>query len=142
MVRFANGEPIPIEHNISIKDCMRKHLLLLIAMMMWGDLELEMCSIWDQELDIGGVIVSSQPIKKQMEALSRASRWSKKMFQLRKKVSSLEIILQKMNLEREPTPEPEEKDMESFLRRIVAEYIQTRQNSCHKLHLVISPPIL
>jgi len=64
------------------------------------------------------------------------------MSQLRKKVSSLEIILQKMNLEREPTPEPEEKDIESFLRRIVAEYIQTRQNSCHKLHLVISPPIL
>jgi len=64
MVRFANGEPIPIEHNMSIKDCIRKHLPLLIAVMMWGDLELEMCSIWDQELDIGGVIVSSQPIKK------------------------------------------------------------------------------
>jgi len=34
MVRFANGELIPIEHNMSIKDCVRKHLLSLIAVMM------------------------------------------------------------------------------------------------------------
>ena len=27
MVRFTNGEPIPMEHNMSIKDCVRKHLL-------------------------------------------------------------------------------------------------------------------
>jgi len=44
-VRFANGEPIPIEHNMSIKDCVRKHLPSSIAVMMWGDLELETCSV-------------------------------------------------------------------------------------------------
>jgi len=46
-VRFANEEPIPMEHNMSIKDCVRKHLPLLIAIIMWGDPELETCSIWD-----------------------------------------------------------------------------------------------
>jgi len=28
-----------------------------------------------------------------------------------------------MSLEREPTPEPEEEDMESFLKRMAAEYV-------------------
>ena len=36
-------------------------------------------------------------------------------------------MLQKMNLEREPTLEQEE-DIESFLRRMVVEYVQTRQD--------------
>jgi len=44
-VRFTNGEPIPMEHNMSIKDCVRKHLLSSIAVMMWGDPELETCSV-------------------------------------------------------------------------------------------------
>jgi len=48
---------------------------------------------------------------------------------LRKKVRSLEVMLQKMNLERELTSEQEEEDMESFLRRMVTEYVQTRQDS-------------
>ena len=30
-VRFTNGEPISMEHNMSIKDCIRKHLSLLIV---------------------------------------------------------------------------------------------------------------
>ena len=37
-------------------------------------------------------------------------------------------MLQKMNLERGPTLEQEEEDMESFLRRMVVEYVQTRQD--------------
>ena len=40
-----------------------------------------------------------------------------------------------MNLEREPTLEPEEEDMESFLRRMAVEYIQTRQESAPKKKL-------
>jgi len=31
IVRFANGKPIPIEHNMFIKDYVRKYLLLSIA---------------------------------------------------------------------------------------------------------------
>jgi len=46
-VRFANGESIPTEYNMSIKDCVRKYLPSLIAVMMWGDPELETCSVWD-----------------------------------------------------------------------------------------------
>jgi len=34
MVRFTNGEPIPMEHNMSIKNYIRKHLPLSIAVMM------------------------------------------------------------------------------------------------------------
>jgi len=129
MVRFANGEPIPMEHNMSIKDCVRKHLPSSIAVMMWGDPELETCSIWDQEPDTRGVIVSSQPVRRQMEAPSRETGWLEELSHLRKKVGSLEVMLQKMSLEREPTSELEEEGMESFLRRMAAEYIQTRQDS-------------
>jgi len=32
-VKFTNGEPILIGHDISIKNCIRKHLLLLIGIM-------------------------------------------------------------------------------------------------------------
>jgi len=45
IVRFVNGEPISTEHNMSIKDCIRKYLPSSIAVMMWGDLELETCSM-------------------------------------------------------------------------------------------------
>jgi len=51
------------------------------------------------------------------------------MAQLRKKVRSLEVMLQKINLERKLTPEQEEEYIESFLRRMAVEYIQTRQDS-------------
>jgi len=34
MVRFTNREPIPMEHNISIKDYVRKYLPSSIAVMM------------------------------------------------------------------------------------------------------------
>jgi len=60
-----------------------------------------------------------------MEAPSREHKQLKELSHLRKKVSSLEVMLQKMSLEREPTPELEEEGMESFLRRMAAEYIQT-----------------
>jgi len=73
MVKFANGESIPTEHNMSIKDCVRKYLLSLIAIMMWGDPELETCSVWDQEPNTGGIMVMPQLVRRQMESLSRGS---------------------------------------------------------------------
>jgi len=79
MVRFTNGKPIPIEYNMSIKDCIRKHLPLSIVVMMWGDPELETYSIWDQEPDTRGVMVLSQPVRRQMETLSKVSRRSEEM---------------------------------------------------------------
>jgi len=128
-VRFANGEPIPMEYNMSIKDCIRKHLSSSIAVMMWGDPELETCSVWNQEPDTGGVMVSFQLVRRQMEALFREHGRLEELSYLRKKVGSLEVMLQKMSLEREPTPELKEEGMESFLKRMAAEYVQTRQDS-------------
>jgi len=131
-VRFANGEPIPIEHNMSIKDCVRKYLPSSIAVMIWGDPELEICSVWDQEPDTGGVVISPQPVRRQVEMQSRLNGRPKELSQLRKKVGSLEVMLQKISLEREPTPEPEEEDMELFLKRMAAKYIQTRKDPITK----------
>jgi len=37
-------------------------------------------------------------------------------------------MMQQMHLEQEPIPEPEE-DLEAFLKKMVAEYIQTRKES-------------
>jgi len=37
-----------------------------------------------------------------------------------------------MNLERELIPEQKEEDIESFLRRIAIEYVQTRQDSASR----------
>ena len=50
------------------------------------------------------------------------------MSQLRKKIGSLEVMMQQMHLEQEPILEPEE-DLEAFLKKMVAEYIQTRKES-------------
>ena len=63
-----------------------------------------------------------------MEMQSRLNGRPEELSQLRKKVGSLEVMLQKMSLEREPTPEPEEEDIESFLKRMAAEYVQTRKD--------------
>jgi len=63
---------------------------------------------------------------------SRLNERPEELFQLRKKVGSLEVMLQKMSLKREPTPEPEEEDMESFLKRIATEYVQTRKDPITK----------
>jgi len=41
-------------------------------------------------------------------------------------------MLQKMSLERELTLEPEEEDMELFLKRMAAEYVQTRKKPISK----------
>jgi len=117
---------------MSIKDCVRKYLPFSIVVIMWGDPELETCSVWDQEPNTGGVVISPQPVRRQVEIQSRSNRRPEELFQLRKKVSSLEVMLQKMSLERELLPEPEEEDMESFLKRMAAEYVQTRKDPITK----------
>ena len=66
-----------------------------------------------------------------MESLSRSSGQSNNLLHLRKKISNLEVMMQKMNLENKSTPEPEEEEIEDFLKRIVIEYIQMEKS----LHL-------
>jgi len=72
-IRFAKEEPIPTEHNMSIKDCVRKYQPSSIAVMMWGNPELEICSIWDQEPDTREIVISPQPIRQQPEIPSRSN---------------------------------------------------------------------
>ena len=62
-IRFANEESIPTEHNMSIKNYIRKYLPSSIAVMMWGNPELETCSEWDQEPNTRGVVISPQPVR-------------------------------------------------------------------------------
>jgi len=88
--------------------------------------------VWDQEPDTGGVVILSQPVKRQVEIQSRLNGRLEELSQLRKKVGSLEVMLQKMSLERESTLEPEEENMESFLKRMATEYVQTRKDPVTK----------
>jgi len=44
-------------------------------------------------------------------------------------------MLQKINLEREPTPEQEKENIEAFLRRMAVKYVQTRQDSASRKKL-------
>jgi len=117
---------------MSIKDYVRKYLPSSIAVMMWEDPELEIYSVWDQEPNTGGVAIPPQPVRWQVEMQSRLNGQPEELSQLRKKVGSLEVMLQKMSLEREPTLEPEEEDIESFLKRMAAEYVQTRKDPITK----------
>ena len=128
IVRFANRELILIEHNISIKNCIKKHLLSLIAVIIQEDPELETCSVWDQEPNIGEVVKLAQLARRQVEALSRLNGQLEELLQLRKKVGNLEVMIQKMNLEGELMPEPKEENIVSFLRRITVKYVQTKQD--------------
>jgi len=128
-VRFVNGEPIPMEHNMSIKDCVRKYLPSSIVGMMWGNPELEICSVWDQKPDTGGMIVLSQPIRRHPDIQSRFSGQSDKLSQLKKKISSLKVMMQQMYLEQELIPEPKEENLEVFLKKMAAKFIQTRKKS-------------
>ena len=81
-VRFVNKEPIPTEHNMFIKDYVRKYLLSSITVIIWGDLELETCSVWDQKPDTGEIVISPQLVRWQPEIQSRLSRQTEKLFQL------------------------------------------------------------
>ena len=57
-------------------------------------------------------MVLSQPVRRQMETPSKENGRLEELSYLRKKVSSLEIMLQKMNLEREPALELEEEGID------------------------------
>ena len=41
--------------------------------MIWGNPELETCSVWDQEPDIGGIVISPQLVRWQAEIQSRSN---------------------------------------------------------------------
>ena len=64
-----------------------------IAVIMWSDPELETGSVWDQELNTDGIVVLSQPTRRYPEIQSKTSGQSNKLFQLKKKIGSLEVMI-------------------------------------------------
>jgi len=52
-VRFANGDPIPMDPNLSIRECVKKHLPSSMAVMLMSDLDPELAEFLDREPDTG-----------------------------------------------------------------------------------------
>ena len=52
-VRFANGEPILTDPNMSIQDCVKKHLPSSVAVMLIADPDTELSEFLDRKLDTG-----------------------------------------------------------------------------------------
>jgi len=52
-VRFANGDPIPMDPNLSIRECVKKHLPSSVVVMLMSDLDPELAEFLDREPDTG-----------------------------------------------------------------------------------------
>jgi len=50
-IRFANGELILMDPNLSIRECIKKHLPLSVAVMLISDLDLELAEFLNKEPD-------------------------------------------------------------------------------------------
>jgi len=48
-VRFANGDPIPVDPNLFIRKCIKKHLLSSVAVILMSDPDLELAEFLDRE---------------------------------------------------------------------------------------------
>jgi len=62
---------------------------------------------------------------------SRSEQTPSEVSQLKNKVKSLEVMLQKLQIDNKP--EPEENDMEVFLRHMAVEYTQSKGPAKKKL---------
>ena len=125
-VRFANGELISTDPNLSIRECVKKHLLLSVAVMLMSNLDPDLVEFLDRKHDTryNQNILPKTILKGPQPGPSRKEQQQLEVTQLKNKVKDLEVMLQK--LQTDSNPEPEEKDMEGFLRRIVAEYTQLK----------------
>jgi len=131
-VRFANGEPIPTDPNMSIWDCVKKHLPSSVAVMLMGDPDPELSEFLDCEPDTGYNNYNNNNnnnmprtiLKRPAIGASRAEQTPSEVSQLKNKVKNLEVMLQKLQIDN--GPEPEGDNMEVFLRRMAAEYTQSK----------------
>ena len=131
-VRFANGEPIPTDPNMSIRDCIKKHLPSSVAVMLMGDPDPELSKFLDREPDTGynnynNNNNNNRPrtiLKRPTMGTSRTEQTPSEVSQLKNKVKNLEVMLQKLQIDNES--EPEENNMEAFLRHAAAEYTQSK----------------
>jgi len=52
-VRFANGDPIPVDLNLPIRECVKKYLPPSVAVILMGDPDPELTEFLDREPDTG-----------------------------------------------------------------------------------------
>jgi len=125
-VRFANGDPIPMDPNLSIRECVKKHLPSSVTVMLMSDLDPELAEFLDRESNTGynQDKLPKTILKRPQVGTPRREQSPSEVAQLRNKVKDLEVMLQKLQTDSEP--EPEEEDMEGFLRRMAAEYTQSK----------------
>jgi len=125
-IRFANGDPIPTDPNLSIRECIKKHLPSSVAVMLMSDLDPELAEFLDREPDTryNQNILPKTILKRLQVSPPRREQLQLEVAQLRNKVKDLEVMLQR--LQTDSNPEQEEKDMEGFLRRMAAEYTQSK----------------
>ena len=117
---------------MSIRDCIKKHLPSSVAVMLMGDLDPELSEFLDREPDMGynnynNNNNNNRPrtiLKRPTMGTSRAEQMLSEVSQLKNKVKNLEVMLQKLQIDNES--EPEEDDIEAFLRRMAAEYTQSK----------------
>jgi len=125
-IRFANGDPIPTDPNLSIRECVKKHLPSSVAVILMSDPDPELAEFLDREPDTGynQDKLPKTILKRPQVGTLRREQSPSEVAQLRNKVKDLEVMLQK--LQTDSKPEPEEEDMEGFLRRMAAEYTQSK----------------
>jgi len=52
-IRFANGDPIPTDPNLSIRECVKKYLPSAMTIMLMSDPDPELAEFLDRESDTG-----------------------------------------------------------------------------------------
>jgi len=91
-----------------------------------GDPDPELTEFLDREPNTGYNYQTTPRtiLKRPQNNILRVEPPQPEMIQLKNKVKSLEVMLQKLQIENEP--EEEEEDIEGLLRRVVAEYTQSK----------------
>ena len=91
-----------------------------------SDPDPELAEFLDREPDTGynQDVLPKTILKRPQVGTPRREQPPSEVVQLRNKVKDLEVMLQKLQTDSEP--EPEEEDMEGFLRRMAAEYTQSK----------------
>jgi len=125
-VRSTNGDPVPVDPNLPIQKCVKKHLPPSVAVILMGDPDPELTEFLDREPDTGYNYWTTPRtiLKRPQNNILRAESPQPEIVQLKNKVKSLEVILQKLQTENEP--EEEEEDIEGLLRQVAAEYTQLK----------------
>jgi len=94
-IRFANRDPIPTDPNLSIRECIKKHLPLSVAVMLMSNPDPELAEFLNRESDTGynQNILPKTILKRLQAGSSRREQLQPEVAQLRNKVKDLEVML-------------------------------------------------